>query len=45
MEHFADALPLADYRDRARYRALRGRHGVQGSEEGVGHGVHPAGYP
>jgi len=28
MEHFADALPLADYRDRARYRALRGRHGI-----------------
>ena len=25
MEHFADALPLADSRARARYRALRGR--------------------
>jgi hypothetical protein len=28
MEHFADALPLSDYRERARYRQLRGRHGV-----------------
>jgi len=28
MEHFADALPQSDYRERARYRQLRGRHGV-----------------
>jgi hypothetical protein len=28
MEHFPDSLPLADYRERARYRQRRGRHGV-----------------
>ena len=28
MEHFHDSLPYADYRERARYRQLRGRHGV-----------------
>jgi hypothetical protein len=28
MEHFADSLPFADYRERASYRQLRGRHGV-----------------
>jgi hypothetical protein len=27
-EHFPDALPIADYRERARYRRLRGRHGI-----------------
>jgi hypothetical protein len=27
-EHFPDALPVADYRERARYRQLRGRHGI-----------------
>ena len=28
MEHFADSLPLSDYRERARYRQLRGRYGI-----------------
>jgi hypothetical protein len=27
-EHFPDALPIADYRERARFRLLRGRHGI-----------------
>ena len=27
-EHFPDALPSADYRERARFRQLRGRHGI-----------------
>jgi hypothetical protein len=27
-EHFPDALPVAEYRERARYRQLRGRHGI-----------------
>jgi hypothetical protein len=27
-EHFPDALPVAVYRERARYRQLRGRHGI-----------------
>jgi hypothetical protein len=27
-EHFPDALPSVDYRERARFRQLRGRHGI-----------------
>ena len=27
-EHFPDALSSADYRERARYQQLRGRHGI-----------------
>jgi hypothetical protein len=27
-EHFPDSLPVADYRERARYRRLRGRSGI-----------------
>jgi hypothetical protein len=27
-EHFPDSLPFADYRERARYRQLRGRNGI-----------------
>jgi hypothetical protein len=28
MEHFPDSLPATDYRERAKYRQLRGRHGI-----------------
>ncbi len=27
-EHFPDALPVRAYKERARYRQLRGRHGI-----------------
>jgi hypothetical protein len=28
VEHFSDSLPTGEYRERASYRQLRGRHGI-----------------